>query len=222
MKVQKVILIISLAILSWACDEERITFSEPQPKGVKADKKVRSEFVGNYFCEEDSTYLSITSSQIAESQFNKKNANEEGETKANIKAEFGSDSTSSFKVRFTKKGKDDIGVDAEVTETHLDLTKGHVAKYFKGYYFLNAPTEEGGGYRVRLIRKTHNGVIIGMISSDSLIHQLEKEEFVKKQIVQDDEEKWMLSPNRRQLKMLIQKGLFTDVKEYKQIGQEEK
>ncbi len=217
MKVIQAVLVVALAVTCWACNEDRITFTEPQPKGVKADKEVRKEFIGNYFCDVDSTFLIITSTRIVEKQVEEHASSESGDNKVNLRADFGSDSTSSLKVKVKKNGEGDLDVDAEFIETHLDMTKGHIARYFKGYYFLNVPAEEGPGYRVRLIRKTDDGLVIGRIESDSLLHLLENEEFIKKQTGDEEGEKWQLSPSRKELKRLIDKGLFTQVRSYKKL-----
>jgi hypothetical protein len=217
MKAIQVVFAVALAITCWACDENRITFTEPQPKGVKADREVRKEFVGNYFCEADSTFLIITPTRIVEKHVDDKGSENDGESKMDVQANFGKDSAASFKVKVKKDGEDDLDVEAEFSETHLDLTKGHIAKFFKGYYFLNVPAEEGSGFRVRLLHKSNDGLVIGRIESDSLLHLLENEGFVKKQTSEEEEEKWQLSPSRKQLKKLVDKGLFTEVRSYKKL-----
>jgi hypothetical protein len=217
MKLHSIFMLLALCWGLSSCDEDRITFSEPQPSGVKADNKLRKEFLGKYFCEEDSTFLVISNHKIVEQHV--EHTIDAGSKKADVRASFGQDSAVNVRVEVKKDADGEFDVDADLSETHLDLSKGHVAKYFKGYYFLNVPAEEGG-YRVRLIRKTREGLIIGRIQSDSLLHLMEQEGYVKKQSSADDEEeKWQLSPNRKELKKLIDRGLFTEVRAYRRIKQ---
>ena len=211
-----------LVFIMVACDEERVQFAEPQPSGVEPDKEVRRKLIGDYFSEEDSNYLHITSNKIWVSTL--KESKLEGTLSKDLKGsiQLGSDSVVSLGVKVKSKNKngdpDSVALEASFEEILLDLSKNDELRHFKGYYFLNQPVNEGSGYLVRILRPTKVGILLCRIQSDSVLQLLENEEFVKRKENEDaQEDSWILEPSRKELKKLINMGLFSKIKFYKEL-----
>lgn len=206
-----------------ACEEDKVRFSEPQPVGIDADAKIRKEFRGKYLNKEDSSFLIINEKDIRFQAFNIStrldSVNISGSGKDLDLQVHIHDSTSRLKVNIEKaEGKDSTRLDALAEEVFFNLEKGGIAKFHKGYYFLNSPFEEGNGYKVRILKRTKEGIIMSKIASDSVLHLLENEEFVHKNQKGDgEEEEWKLNPSRKQLKKMMNMGLFSEVQSFSKV-----
>lgn len=212
-----------LFIFFWSCDEDRISFTDPQPENVDADEEIRDGFQGRYFCSADSTWLLIKPQTITERSghfdfdVSGKHVEVNGDKDTRLKTEIGKDSSLAIKVDIdTDDAADSVHVKGEVEERIFDMRKGHIAKFFRGYYFLNLPHEDDKGYKVRLLRKTNEGLLFCRIQSDSLLKLMEDEDFVDRK-ESDGNEQWTLHPSRKELKRLINRGLFSDVREYRKV-----
>jgi len=212
--------LLAILFLFTGCDEEKIRFTEPQPAGVEPEKTIQKPLAGDYFSNQDSTNLHITSDKIWLS--NEGNTRLEGHISEDVEGnvKLGSDSGIHLGVKIKSKkrpGKEDsVSLEASYEETLVDLTKGDEIRFFKGYYFLNQPVREGKGYLVRILRPTSEGLLLCRIESDSVLQLLSKEEFVKKEKKEEDQEdSWTLEPTRKELKKLIDLGLFSRIVLYK-------
>ena len=210
------VLLFAVVLLS-SCEEERVTFNQAQPEGVDPDAVLKESFQGTFFCETDSSWLHIHEKKVWISEGSTEGMNGDETVRATIHAE---DSAVKVNVKVsTDSDSESVHIEANVDQTLLEMEKGDEARYFKGYYFLNQKKEEGEGYKVRILRKTREGILLCRIQSDSVLHLLENEEFVAKVKKggddNSDEEKWNLSPSRKELKKLINMGLFSDVKLYR-------
>ena len=204
-------------ILFSSCEEDRVTFNKPQPEGVEPDAVLKQSFQGTFFCEEDSSWLHVHEKKVWISEGSTEGINGDETVRATIHAK---DSAVKVNVKVsTDSDSESVHIEANVNQTLLEMEKGDEARYFKGYYFLNQKKEEGEGFKVRILRKTREGILLCRIQSDSVLHLLEHEEFVAKEKKDSDdnsdEEKWSLSPSRKELKKLINMGLFSDVKQYR-------
>jgi hypothetical protein len=192
------------------CEEERIRFTEPQPAKVKADPSIRKAFWGRYFNQEDSVWLLISENEIQLS--NHPEGNPEASERHNFKGKIqvGSDSEKNVKIEVLADGSaDSLAINAHYEESVIHLQKGGVAKFYKGYYFLNTPIEGENTYRLRILQEEGNGMNLFTIQSDSVLHELEKEGFLSKRKAEEGEEEiWTLQPSRQQLKKLMKMGLF--------------
>jgi hypothetical protein len=211
--------------LFWSCDENSIRFEEAQPKGISSDPSIRKEFQGIYFCEEDSVYLLVGSNRIS-LQFENE-ISLESFPELNGSLSVGDDSSGKFKVRIRSEssgqGSDSTILETSFEEVLLDLTSGHEARYYKGYYFLNA-LSEGAGFKVSYLQKTRDGLSLFRIESDSVLHSMEGASFISKKTVkgEDEEETWSLNPSRRELRKLIRRGLFSGEIHFKRLSRLEK
>ncbi len=199
-----------ICLLTGSCAEERIRFPEPQPSGTKADARLRKPFPGTYFNAEDSVWLLISEDNIRMSNHLvwESGKSEEGGFEGQFSV--GKDSVKNIKIEVQSRGKgDSLDVDTHFEELVIDLNKGGVAKYYKGYYFLNTPIEGENAYRLRILQEEKHGVSMLSIQSDSVLHLLEKEGYLSKSEPENGEEEiWTLKPSRRQLRDLMKKGLF--------------
>ncbi len=204
-------------VLFSSCEEDRVTFNQAQPEGVDPDAVLKESFQGTFFCEDDSSWLHIQEKIVWISEGFSDDQNGGKIVRANIHAQ---DSALNVNVKVsTDRDSESVHIEANVNQTLLEMEKGDEARFFKGYYFLNQKREEGQGYKVRILRKTRDGILLCRIQSDSVLHLMEHEEFVAKEKKDSDdnsdEEKWNLSPSRKELKKLINMGLFSDVKLYR-------
>ena len=209
-------------LLFSSCEEDRVTFNQPQPEGVDPDAVLKKSFQGTFFCEEDSSWLHVHEKKVWVSEGFSDDNNGDETVHATIHAK---DSAVNVNVKVSADtDSESVHIEANVNQTLLEMEKGDEARFFKGYYFLNQKKEEGEGFKVRILRKTREGILLCRIQSDSVLHLLENEEFVSKEkMVGDDnsdEEKWNLSPSRKELKKLINMGLFSDVKQYRSTKQD--
>lgn len=204
-----------------SCEEDKVRFLEPQPAGIDSDTELRKKFLGTYLSDADSSYLIVSSDRVVYKPFSFNVRIDSGDVSAkkgdvdvNIRS---NDSSSRVSMKIQKSSDDDsLMMNAEAEDEIFSLKSGGVAKYHKGYYFLNSPFEEGSGYRVRILKLTKEGIILSRIASDSVLHLLEREEFVRKELKGDDEEEnWKLNPSRKQLKKMMNMGLFSDVQAFK-------
>lgn len=218
-----VFLLFLLVFIGFGCEEDKIRFTEPQPAGIGPDVKIRKDFIGRYFNDSDSMVLFVTEESIKVQVFNfNQNIDSASETGSNRNLEVnihGGDSSSHVKVRIGKsRQSDSIEFAAKAVDELFNLNEGGIAKYYKGYYFLNTPYEDDHGYNVRILKLTKEGIILSRIASDSVLHLLEHQDFVKKEGTgQDEEERWQLNPTRKQLKKLIDMGLFAEVIPFRRI-----
>lgn len=209
------------AILT-SCDENAIRFTEPQPTGISADQRIRKNFQGRYLNSEDSSWLVITPDRVAFQPFNFQilldsgnHSNLEKEVNFNIQT---IDSTDQVKIKIKKdNGKDSLMINAEAEDELFNIKKGGIAKFHKGYYFLNSPFEEGNGFKVRILNLTQDGIILSRIASDSVLHLLENETFVHKNSKGENDEEWRLNPTRKELKKLMNMGLFSEIKAFRKV-----
>lgn len=212
-----------LFILFWSCDEDRISFIESQPQNVEADDELRNDFQGRYFSESDSTWLIIKPKAIAELSGNfdfdisGEHVKVTNDKETVVKTEILHDSSIAVKVNIdSDDDADSVHVKGEVEERIFDMSKGHIAKFFKGYYFLNLPLEDDKGFKVRILRQTKEGLLLCRIQSDSLLKLMEDEEFIDRK-KSDDNDQWTLHPSRKELKKLIDRGLFSDIRVYRKM-----
>jgi len=212
-----------LVLLFSSCDEEKVRFDEPQPEGVESDTELRKGLQGNYFCTQDSTWLHVGTFKVMVSNRDPNSVYQSDEENLNHKTEVGithgKDSSIKMHLKVGIDSEiDSLQVDADFEETLIDIKQGNEARFYKGYYFLNKRVEEGSGYRVRILRPTKEGLLLCRIQTDSILHLLENEDFVKKETNSEKEdgvESWTLHPSRKELKKLLKMGLFSDVKLYK-------
>jgi hypothetical protein len=201
-------------------DENRIRFEAAQPQGVRADLSIRKDFQGVYFSEQDSVYLLVGFRKIS-LQFNKEFSLESfPELNANLS--LGSDSSDSFRVKVqTKPGgpSDSVQLETSFEEVLLDLSAGHEARYFRGYYFLNVPSD-GGGFKVSYLIKNKHNIQLHRIENDSLLQELKDSPYIRKTQKEGETEgeHWELNPSRKELKELIRKGLFSGQIEFQPIS----
>lgn len=212
-----------LPLFFFSCDEDRISFTEPQPANVEPDAQLRDRFQGRYFCDADSTWLVIKSTTVEERTLpidvgiSDVHVDVKGDNETQVSADFGKDSSVSVRVKIDgDQMADSVNIKGDVTEGIFDMKRGDEARFFRGYYFLNLPQEEGDGYKVRILRKTNEGILLCRIESDSVLKLLEDEEFIEKKN-SDDDAHWRLSPSRRELKRLINRGLFSNVRAYRKV-----
>ncbi|HRH34518.1 MAG TPA: hypothetical protein PKY12_05640 [Catalimonadaceae bacterium] len=213
-----------IAVGFFSCEEENVHFLEPQPVGIDADTEIRKRFTGTYFNDSDSSYLIVSSDRIVFKPFSINVVIDSGavsskDGKVDLSLSSG-DSKSRLNMELTKNGEEDsLLLNAEAEDEIFNLKKGGIAKLHRGYYFLNSPFEEGAGYRVRIMKLTKEGIILSKIASDSVLHLIENEEFVKKEPRgEDEEENWKLNPSRKQLKKLIKMGLFSEIIEFRRVN----
>lgn len=210
-------------LVFFSCEEDKVRFLEPQPTGISSDSKLRRKFIGTYLNDSDSSYLIVTSDRVVFKPFSfevhldsAEVSTEKGDLNLTLNT---GDSTGRVSVALKKRGDGDtLLVNGEAEDEIFNIKKGGVARFHKGYYFLNSPFEEGSGYRVRILKLTTEGIIISRIASDSVLHLLENEEFVKKVEKEDSEENWKLNPTRKQLKKMMNMGLFSDVQTFRKIN----
>lgn len=213
--------LIVCTIVLLSCEEDKVRFSEPQPAGIDSDSKIRKAFWGKYLNLEDSSYLVVNEESVRFQAFNidtKLDSVKISGGSKNIDINLSArDSASRLKISLGKEeDSDTVNFQAVAEDEFFNLKKGGIAKFHKGYYFLNIPFTEGQGFRVRIMQRTKEGVILSRIASDSVLHLLEKEEFVKKGAKgNDDEEEWKLNPTRKQLKKMMKMGLFSEVQSFK-------
>lgn len=212
-----------LFVLLWSCDEDRIAFTVPQPENVEADEVLRDNFIGRYFSDVDSTWLIIKPKEIIERSGNfdfdiaGEHVTVTTDKETVVKTEVLHDSSIGVKVKIdADDDADSVHVKGEVEERIFDMGRGHIAKYFKGYYFLNLPLEDEKGFKIRILRKTKEGLLLCRIQSDSLLKLMEDEEFVDRK-EKDGHDQWTLHPSRKELKRLIDRGLFSDVRPYRRM-----
>jgi hypothetical protein len=207
-------------VLFSSCEEDRVTFNQAQPEGVDPDAVLKKTFQGTFFCEADSSWLHVHEKKVWIAEGSSDDGSGDESIHATIHAK---DSAVKVNVSVnTDSDSESVHIEANVNQTLLEMEKGDEARYFKGYYFLNQKKEKGEGYKVRILRKTKEGILLCRIQSDSILHLLENEEFVAKEKGEEnpDEEKWNLSPSRKELKKLINMGLFSDVKLYRSTKQD--
>lgn len=207
----------------FSCEEDKVRFLEPQPVGIDSDSELRKKFMGTFLNESDSSYLIVSSDRVVYKPFSFKVRIDSGDVSSkggnvNLDLRTG-DSSSHVSMELTKENEgDSLMLNAESEDEIFNLKKGGIAKLHRGYYFLNTPFEEGLGFRVRILKLTNEGIILSKIASDSVLHLLENEEFVRKESKgEDEEENWKLNPSRKQLKKLIKMGLFSEIMEFKRV-----
>ena len=223
MKSHLIFCLVIQSLFFFSCAEDKVKFEEPQPAGVKSDAKIREKFRGNFFSSEDSTWLVVREDKIWISSQNPdaSNSNPSGHLKSKVNANgsFGADSSVNISIKVNHDQlADSFSIEGKFEEFIYDKTKGSEARMFKGFYFLNKPVENGMGYKVRVLKMNAEGLALCRIASDSVLHLLENEEFVKKDgngNDEENEENWKLKPSRKELKKLLKMGLFSNVRLYK-------
>lgn len=217
----RALLLLFLAIgstLVSACEDiESVVFSEPQPRKVKADKEIRSDYRGLFFHDEDSLWLFVTERKAILS--NSPYIDDKAEKKSEH-IQIGNESDIEFDIQVEKDSgeRKELDIKGQFRLTLLDMDKGGLPKFFKGYYFLNHPAHESAGYHVRILRPSSTGLLLCRIKSDSLPRLLEGKHFVSKKTDPDgDQTSWLLSPSRQELKKLIASGLFAEVLDFKRV-----
>ncbi len=220
--VAKTVCIVLFPIIITACEEERIRFSEPQPAGTKADTRLRKPFPGVYFNADDSVWLFISEGVVRLSNYRTLSREQQEGEGFDGKISIRGDSGEKFQVEIkSRKSGDSLEMEAHYDEVVLDMEKGGVAKYYKGFYFLNTPIEGEKTYRLRILQMEREGVSMFTIQSDSVLHMLEKEGFVVKANAEEGEEEiWTLNPSRKQLRDLIRKGLFAGKISFRRMEEE--
>jgi hypothetical protein len=220
--VAKTFFIVVFPVLFSACEEERIRFSEPQPAGTKADARLRKPFPGVYFNPEDSVWLFISDGAVRLSNHRFWDGGKQEGDGFDGKISVRGDSGEKLRVEVkSRKSGDSLEMEAHFEEIILDMEKGGVAKYYKGFYFLNTPIEGENTYRLRILQLEKEGVSMFTIQSDSVLHILEKEGFVTKAKAEEGEEEiWTLNPSRKQLRELIRKGLFAGKISFRRVEDE--
>lgn len=207
-------------ILTACSDMESVVFSEPQPKHVKADKEIRSAYRGIYVHEGDSLWLYITGKKaILSNDSAGVNAEYSKSSQGHLKVGNESDFELDFQSVEDSATGERVGIKGRFRLTLLDIDLGGKPKFFKGYYFLNQPAHETEGYNVRMLRPSTEGLFLCRIKSDSLLHLLEGKSFVtKKSDPEGDQTAWSLNPSRKELKKLIDSGLFDEVLDFKRVN----
>lgn len=180
---------------------------------------MRAVFRGTYFNKEDSVWLLIKDKEVVlTNQFS--GIADDSTQGYGGKIEIGGDSSKDFQLKVETKGNSDsLEVDASFEETVLNINHGGVAKFFRGYYFLNKPIEGENSYRLRILQLDDKGLNMLSIQSDSVLHTREKEGFIKRESQKDSEQEiWTLNPSRKQLRKLMTLGLFSGNVRFERVG----
>ena len=216
-----VLLLFWFLLAAVACESDHISFADPQPAGVESDASLRSDFQGTYLNETDSLYLEISENKVIAHlpeinlDVDSAHLSVEGNPNSEARITLGKDTAAAVKMKVKiNNEKDAVHIESRFEETILNLDKGDVARYRKGYYFLNQKMETGEGYTVRILRKTHDGLMLCRIQSDSVLQLLRHEDFISQV---GDGENWVLRPSRKELKRLIHMGLFSNVLYYRKV-----
>lgn len=197
-----IIAILVVSIIIQGC-EPVATFDKPQPDGVSPLTSFPSHLQGKYLAADESSILIIENNRITRHySFDNKQLKDslgssykiEGDTMINVK--------DGIKEKIALVG-DTIIQHINGIDTLFSLSDAHVAKKYKGYYFLNTRYDEHR-WEVKELSLKKGVLTVGEISSKEDIQKLKE---ITETTADTSSEHFM--PTKRQFKNFVKQNGFS-------------
>jgi hypothetical protein len=216
-RMNKLTLLILLVLTFLAC-EDRVKFEEPQPPDKNDLNQIPRKLRGTYFSTSDSTFLTITESQIIEwVDIVTKSLIDSLELDSTLIDEKTSDSIriidGKYNLSFKFISSDSVIVYYSYRDTIFEISNEHLLRRFKGYYFLNYKRTDND-WSVRSLTLDKNERTFSRVRIPEDITELK--EITEVEEIKSDSGKvvgYKLNPTRRELKQLM-KHSFSEGKTY--------
>lgn len=216
-RLNQILGVLFLALGFIACEPE-VSFTESQPAELTESTRFKNKFRGKFLCVEDSSVLRIDKTSIVQ------NWHFELDTK--------NDSIIDIKNGIGRFGYDSEDKDLQITanedSTHFvidykkiifELSSSNVLKYDKGIYFLNEK-KTGSTWDVKILHFSEHGVLL-LKDLDLSKEDLEKLKAITVVEVDKDVDgditEYKLQPTRKELKEILNAGLFEVGEEFIRI-----
>jgi len=200
---KKIVLILGIALGVVGCKKSVAQFEEAQPKGVSSLTAFPNRLMGSYHDYENDVRLQVTAGAvlreiyvidtISSQQLMDKDYQSAALKKIN-------DSTYTYS--------------SVISDTIFAINKGDVIKKFKGFYFVNAP-QENGKWEVSMLEFKNNLLHIGEVVSETDLSLLQQ---ITETKVQDSIRPATFNPTKKQFKEFVKKNGFTTGNTYMKIN----
>jgi len=213
----KLILSILLILTLLAC-EDRIKFEEPQPPGKNDLRQLPGKLQGTYYSTSDSTFLTITDTQIIEwVDIVTKSLIDSLDIDSTLIDQQTSDSVriidGKYNLTFKFLSADSVTVYYSYRDTIFNISDEHLIRRFKGHYFLNYKRTDND-WKVRRLTLDKNELTFSRVRIPEDISDLK--EITEVQEIKSDSGKvvgYKLNPSKKELKKLM-KHRFSETKSY--------
>lgn len=209
-----------LLILTLLACEDRLKFEEPQPPGKNDLNQLPRKLQGTYFSNSDSTFLTITETQIIEWVDIVTNSIIDSldiEIDSTLITEQTSDSVriidGKYNLAFKFFSADSVTVYYSYRDTIFNISNEHLLRRFKGHYFLNYRRTDND-WKVRRLTIDKNELTFSKVRIPDDISELR--EITEVQEIKSDSGKvvgYKVNPSRKELKQLV-KHRFSETKSY--------
>ena len=197
--------LIFILVIFTSCDN-LVRFESPQPTGQREEKAISNKLIGQYRSLNDSTLLTITSSEIVRT-VDWKTVLHISKVDSVTRASIHGDTTfyetnGQAKFVFEVRG-DSLFHSIDYKDTLVSLRGGDKVRKLKGYFLLNRLTTNEE-WIVSKIGRTKDGVVIGTISNKEALGKL------RELTNTDSDTVYNFNPTRRQMKQFARDNGFGD------------
>ena len=200
--VKPILPFLALILLASQCEPE-VTFTEPQPKDVKAQKKFAASWHGRYGSLDGKTEINISNYKILEkADYNikaHKNELDSGSYLLNDTTLIANKDTLRVKLQ-----GDSIVYHANEVDTLFIIDKNHVLKKFKKSYFLSQKHEHSN-WEVTKLHRHKDTLFLSHVYSEDDINTLK----ATSDYMQEDKP-YQFNPSKQEFKHFLKKGGFKE------------
>ena len=213
------LLFLALILLLSSCNQDdRVKFSEPQPRKIKAVTHFKNSFTGNYKnVSKNNESIRIEKQQIIQTTRFLFTVNR-NTVEISDRAHVDRNNDSSLIAYFEKLGGeahiqgDSITYTSDWVDTLFKISKTKILKYYRRSYYLNFQSQDSL-WSVRKLKISGDTLLIWKISpSDTLLRYDYTQ--VDSLNTSEDSKAFILDPSKRESKKLMRSDLFTITKKY--------
>lgn len=216
-----------IGILCLACDSNKLSFEQPQPREAKNLNKIPSKLRGKYFIEEDSVFLYVTrNSIIKEGTYAFKDLLDSMMTKAESSDFLGNEQRKDTSIIIKEDGfeivaeieGDSIFLSVSGRNTLFEISETHLLRQSGQQYFMNIQRTNKTSWDVKSMTLINNTLLISSLPGNQNIDSLKSITEIETFLHKDGEvDHYKLNPTLRELLEIV-KASKSSAKRYRKIN----
>lgn len=207
--IQRYYLLFFILLLFISCEEDEVTFTEPQPNQTGSLKEIPINLTGKYFDDDNNVELNIYNKIILKTFVSTDTFNINELSEDEIIKNDSLFNKKSFQQYLLKKINDSLFSGYRISDTIFNLERKDLLKKYKGFYFLNYFNSENN-WSVNKLSYRKGIININGITTENEIKILED----ITQTNRDTLIPYIASPTRKQFKEFIKQNGFTKGETY--------